>query len=99
MELIKEWKTLEEIATARWLVPSTILSHVFQIHVLYPEVSLKAFKPEAALLNRVKKAIETLKSDPEAFDEYGRVKLKPLFSALWWSIDYNTLKLALVFVD
>ncbi len=99
MEMIKEWKTLEEIVTARWLVPSTILSHVFQIHVLYPEVSLKAFKPDAALLNRVKKAIETLKSDPEAFDEYWRVKLKPLFSALWWSIDYNTLKLALVFVD
>ncbi|MBP6256652.1 hypothetical protein KA405_02790 [Patescibacteria group bacterium] len=58
------------------------MSHVFQIHVLYPEVSLKAFKPDATLLNRVKKTIESLKSDPEAFDEYGRVKLKPLFNAL-----------------
>lgn len=99
MELVKAWKTLEEIVAERGLVEATILNHIFQIHLLYPEVSLKAFKPSASVLGRVVKAIEILKSTPDAWHEGGNVKLKALFDALGGSVEYSQLKLALVFVS
>lgn len=98
MELIKAGKALAEIVAERGLVESTILNHIFQIHTLYPEVSLNAFKPSPTVLGRIQKALETLKSNPDAWHEGGNVKLKSLFDALGGSVEYSQLKLALVFV-
>lgn len=69
LELIKQGKTLEQIAQQRELATSTIMQHVFKIHALHPDVSLKQFKPQADLLKRIRKAVQDLRTNPDYCDE------------------------------
>lgn len=57
---VREGKNLAEISEARSLAPSTILDHIFKIHIFHPTVSLKQFKPNDAILAAVRKACKKL---------------------------------------
>jgi len=91
MELIEAWKSLDEIIYERGLTQSTILEHIFKIHVLYPDVSLEQFAPPAQEIRQVKAWVAY-------FPEGKPVKLKPLFEALWGKLSYEQIKLCLLFV-
>lgn len=99
LSLVKEWKTLEEIAQIRELAYTTILEHICKIHRIYPDVSLKSCKPDETLLSQVRKVVEKIWSLEWSRDAFGRLLLKPLFDALGGAVSYQDLKLCLLFVE
>ena len=65
---------------------------------MYPEVSLKAFKPDPKVITTVKKAVKKLTETGELYDETGRVKLKPIFDVLGGSLSYDEIRQGMMFV-
>jgi hypothetical protein len=100
LDLIKQWKTIAQIASIRDLAPSTIRSHIYQIHALYPDVSLKAFRPsDTTLLTTIRKACNQLDTAWNLRDEHDKIQLKPIYEALGGKISYDEIKKHLLFID
>ncbi len=98
LDLIKQGKNLKDIAQDRGLAISTIMQHVFKIHALYPDVSLKQFKPDAKTLSRIRKAIQDLGNNPDYADEQWKIRLKAIFDYLDGEVSYDEIKMGLLFV-
>lgn len=97
-ELVSQWKTLSEIIAIRGIAQATILDHLTKIKILYPHISLKKFKPASPELNLIKKAIKSVQKNPKNLNEFGHLKLKPLYDHLSWKISYEQIKLAMLFI-
>lgn len=96
---VRQGKNLEEIVEARGLAASTIRDHIFKIHHLHPEVSLKAFKPEdMSLVYRIQKICGELDVLGTLRDENDRIKLKPIFDAMNGDLEYNEIRRAMLFI-
>ena len=96
LALINQWKSLEEITKERGLTRSTILSHIFNIHLLYPNVVLTQFKPEKKLLDLVQSAIsKTVKKGN--IDEHGHANLKSVYEILNGTVSYEDIKRCMMF--
>ena len=96
LALINQGKSLEEITKERGLTRSTILSHIFNIHLLYPNVVLTQFKPEKKLLDLVTNAIKkTIQS--WHIDEHGHANLKNIYSLLNGTVSYEDIKRCMMF--
>ncbi len=97
LDLIEQWKTLEEIAKIRDLTSSTILSHLFKIYQLYPETDLTAFKPEQTVLNLIQSVIDQAKKKGNT-DEHGYVRLKTIYDGLNGKLGYGEIKRCMIFL-
>ncbi len=94
-QLIDKGYSLHEIAKERELTSGTIATHLIRIADLYPKTDLSKFKPDKKIIDKVKKARNTiLKANPEE----NRISLKPIFDALNGEVSYGDIKLALVFL-
>lgn len=94
-QLIDIGHDLEQIQKERDLTKGTLITHLLKIHELYPQTDLKRFKPEAAVMRKVKKARK------EVLTKQGkqeRVSLKPLFKELNGQLSYEDIKLALLYL-
>ena len=81
--------SLQQIATERELTVETILSHLETIKVSHPHIDMSPYKP----------AQKDLKKILEAFAEVGDTKLSPVHKKLKGVYDFNTLRLARLFLD
>ncbi len=99
--LLEESLSIAEIAEHRGLAQATIMRHIDKLKHQYPNLACEHLRPSDELINKVNEANTAIKAanDPNDFNEDGRVKLKPLFEYLNESIDYNTIRLALIFLD
>lgn len=97
MGLIAQGKGLEEIIQERGLARSTILSHIFNIHLLYPDIDLKKFKPEKELLDVVKSAIKKAEQQGDT-DENGRADLKSIYIITNGTVNYAEIKRCMMFL-
>ena len=97
LDLITQGKTLEEIVQERGLATSTILSHIFNIHLLYPDINLKKFKPEKELLDVVKSAIKKAENQGDT-DENGRADLKSVYAITKGTVSYVQIKRCMMFL-
>lgn len=97
MGLIAQGKGLEEIIQERGLARSTILSHIFNIHLLYPDIDLKKFKPEKELLDVVKSAIKKAEQQGDT-DENGRADLKSVYIITNGTVSYAEIKRCMMFL-
>lgn len=97
LALINQWKSLEEITKERGLTPSTILSHIFNIHILHSNISLTQFKPEQSLLDLVKSAITKAIKNGDT-DEHGHAKTKSVFEILNGKVSYEDIKRCMIFL-
>ncbi|PIE47561.1 MAG: helicase [Gammaproteobacteria bacterium] len=99
--LLEESLSIAEIAEHRGLAQATIMRHIDKLKHQYPNLACEHLRPSDELINKVNEANKAIKAanDPNDFNEDGRVKLKPLFEYLNESIDYNTIRLALIFLD
>lgn len=88
--LIEEGLTLAEIASKRDMTEDSIIRHLAVIRDLYPNASIKRFKPNKEVLSAVQKAYDAL--DPDDRAHLSRIK------ARCPNISYPDLKLALVFI-
>ncbi len=94
-QMIDNGHSLDDIVIERDLTIGTVSTHLIRIANLYPKTDLSRFKPETKIINRVKKARNTL------IKEIGpgeRISLKPIFDMLKGELSYDQIKMALVFI-
>lgn len=99
--LLEESLSIAEIAEHRGLAQATIMRHIDKLKHQYPDLACEHLRPSDEVISKVNEANTAVKAanDPNDFNEDGGVKLKPLFDYLNESIDYNTIRLALIFLD
>ncbi|UZO80219.1 DNA helicase RecQ [Aquimarina sp. ERC-38] len=89
LDLLNQGKTPEEISTERGLALSTIYGHLFKLSEAGHKLDLTAFI-DASSLKAIEKAREELKN-PD--------KLKVYFDYFEETMDYNTIRMALIVLD
>lgn len=98
LELIKQHKTLEEIVAIRELTSNTIISHLIKLHAMYPDISLKNYKPPHDVLSMVQKAVAELSKNPANLSDAGYVSSKAIFAHCGGQVDYPMIKLCGLFI-
>lgn len=98
-QMIDKGHTLGHIALERDLSEGTIVTHLLKISDQYPETDLNRFKPKKDVLEKVTVAYNSLLQKAEyKTKSKNTIALKPLFDLLNGKVDYEDIKLALVFV-
>jgi ATP-dependent DNA helicase PIF1 len=97
--MIRDKKTVAQMAKDRGLAENTIVSHLSQLKRLLPDMDMDYLKPKEEILSLVLKTADKIKKDnnSENFSQDGQIKLKPIFEALNKKISYDEIKLAMLF--
>jgi len=98
LDLVKEHKTLEEIATIRELTSTTIISHLLTIKQQHPDTSLSLYRPNASQIKLVKIALKSLSQNPANANAQGQISTKMIYEYCDRKIDYATIKLCLMYI-
>ncbi len=98
--LLEESLTIAEISQARQLSQSTIMRHIGELKSQDPSLACDHLRPEDEVMTAVGNAYVAIKvaNNPNDFNDDGSIKLRPIFDHLKQSIDYNTIRLALIFI-
>ncbi|MGM8937689.1 AAA family ATPase [Psychrobacter glaciei] len=98
--LLEESLTIAEISQARQLSQSTIMRHIGDLKAQDPSLACDHLRPEDEVMTAVGNAYVAIKvaNNPNDFNDDGSIKLRPIFDHLKQSIDYNTIRLALIFI-
>ncbi|MCD6252065.1 MAG: AAA family ATPase [Psychrobacter sp.] len=98
--LLEESLSIAEISQARQLSQSTIMRHIGELKSQDPSLACDHLRPEDEVMTAVGNAYVAIKvaNNPNDFNDDGSVKLRPIFDHLKQSIDYNTIRLALIFI-
>ena len=88
LALLKENKSLKEMAKLRGVTIGTIISHLEKLKDSGHDLDLKLYKPKSADLKIIKKAFKELKD----------TKLAPVFNKLGGEYSYDELRLARLFL-
>lgn len=98
--LLEESLTIAEISQARQLSQSTIMRHIGELKSQDPSLACDHLRPEDEIMTAVGNAYVAIKvaNNPNDFNDDGSIKLRPIFDHLKQSIDYNTIRLALIFI-
>ena len=98
--LLEESLSIAEISQARQLSQSTIMRHIGELKSQDPSLACDHLRPEGEVMTAVGNAYVAIKvaNNPNDFNDDGSVKLRPIFDHLKQRIDYNTIRLALIFI-
>ena len=98
--LLEESLTIAEISQARQLSQSTIMRHIGELKSQDPSLACDHLRPDDEVMTAVGNAYIAIKvaNNPNDFNDDGNIKLRPIFDHLKQSIDYNTIRLALIFI-
>lgn len=98
--LLEESLSIAEISQARQLSQSTIMRHIADLKSQDPSLACDHLRPEDEVMTAVGNAYVAIKvaNNPNDFNDDGSIKLRPIFDYLKQSIDYNTIRLALIFI-
>ncbi|MGP5312840.1 AAA family ATPase [Psychrobacter faecalis] len=98
--LLEESLSIAEISQARQLSQSTIMRHIAELKSQDPSLACDHLRPEDEVMTAVGNAYVAIKvaNNPNDFNDDGSVKLRPIFEHLKQAIDYNTIRLALIFI-
>ncbi|OLF34845.1 helicase [Psychrobacter sp. C 20.9] len=98
--LLEESLTIAEISEARQLSQSTIMRHIGELKSQDPSLACDHLRPNDEIMTAVGNAYVAIKvaNNPNDFNDDGSIKLRPIFDHLKQSIDYNTIRLALIFI-
>lgn len=101
LALIEAGKTIDEIAFERDLALGTILGHFFHLKKNNPDLDLDLYKPDQKSIQKVAKVVDGLKkqAEEELLDKNGEVKLSSIYQAMNGSMDYETIKLARLYIE
>lgn len=100
-DLIKKGKKLDQIAFERELSLGTVVGHVEKILKTNPNLDLSAFRPDERTLKKVQKVVDKIRNQPhqeEVFDKEGNIRIGYIYGALNGQIDYDSIRLARLFV-
>ncbi|WP_201560329.1 AAA family ATPase [Psychrobacter sp. NC44] len=98
--LLEESLSIAEISQARQLSQSTIMRHIADLKSQDPSLACDHLRPEDEVMTAVGNAYVAIKvaNNPNDFNDNGSIKLRPIFDHLKQSIDYNAIRLALIFI-
>ncbi|WP_058367744.1 AAA family ATPase [Psychrobacter sp. ENNN9_III] len=98
--LLEESLSIADIAQTRELAQSTIMRHISDLKRQDPSLACDHLRPEDDVMMAVGNAYVAIKvaNNPNDFNDNGSVKIKPIYESLKQSIDYNTIRLALIFI-
>ena len=98
--LLEESLLIAEISQARQLSQSTIMRHIAELKSQDPSLACDHLRPDDEVMTAVGNAYVAIKvaNNPNDFNDDGSVKLRPIFEHLKQAVDYNTIRLALIFI-
>ena len=98
--LLEESLSIAEIAQTRELAQSTVMRHIAELKSQDPSLACDHLRPQDDVMIAVGNAYIAIKvaNNPNDFNDDGSIKLRPIFEYLKQSIDYNTIRLALIFI-
>ncbi|PKH78897.1 AAA family ATPase [Psychrobacter sp. 4Bb] len=98
--LLEESLTIAEISEARQLSQSTIMRHIGELKSQDLSLACDHLRPDDEVMTAVGNAYVAIKvaNNPNDFNDDGSIKLRPIYDHLKQSIDYNTIRLALIFI-
>ena len=98
--LLEESLSIAEISQARQLSQSTIMRHIAELKSQDPSLACDHLRPNDEVMTAVGNAYVAIKvaNNPNDFNDDGSVKLRPIFEHLKQAVDYNTIRLALIFI-
>jgi len=98
--LLEESLTIAEISQARQLSQSTIMRHIADLKSQDPSLACDHLRPDDEVMTAVGNAYVAIKvaNNPNDFNDDGSIKLRPIYDHLKQSIDYNIIRLALIFI-
>lgn len=98
--LLEESLSIAEIADTRELAQSTIMRHISELKRQDPSLACDHLRPDDDIMTAVGTAYSAIKvaNNPNDFNDSGDVKIKPIYEQLKHSVDYNTIRLALIFI-
>ncbi|MDN6275868.1 AAA family ATPase [Psychrobacter sp.] len=98
--LLEESLSIADISQQRQLSQSTIMRHIGDLKSQDPSLACDHLRPDDEVMTAVGNAYVAIKvaNNPNDFSDDGRVKLRPMYEHLQERIDYNTIRLALVFI-
>jgi len=98
--LLEESLSIAEIAQTRGLAQSTIMRHISDLKREDQSLACDHLRPDDAVMTAVGNAYVAIKvaNNPNDFHDDGNIKLRPVFEHLKQTIDYNTIRLALIFI-
>lgn len=98
--LLEESLSIAEIAESRGLAQSTIMRHISDLKCQDPSLACDHLRPDDAVMTAVGNAYVAIKvaNNPNDFADDGNIKIKPIYEHLKQSLDYNTIRLALIFI-
>ena len=98
-KLLEQWKQIEEIMELRHLTRWTIISHIWKVHHIYPDVDLFHVQPDQDTIDRVQDVVNTLVQNEDNWTESGSLRLAAVYNWLGKEISYEELKLYMAFVE
>ncbi len=98
--LLEESLSIADIAQTRELAQSTIMRHISDLKRQDPSLACDHLRPDDEVMMAVGNAYVAIKvaNNPNDFNDDGSVKIKPIYESLKQRIDYNTIRLALIFI-
>ncbi len=98
--LLEESLSIMEIAQTRELAQSTIMRHISELKSQDPSLACDHLRPDDEIMTAVGNAYVAIKvaNNPNDFNDDGSIKLKPIYEQLKQVVDYNTIRLALIFI-
>ena len=76
------------------------MRHIGELKSQDPSLACDHLRPDDEVMTAVSNAYVANKvaNNPNDFNDDGSIKLRPIFDHLKQSIDYNTIRLALIFI-
>ncbi|MBO1529849.1 AAA family ATPase [Psychrobacter sp. F1192] len=98
--LLEESLSIADIAQTRELAQSTIMRHISELKSQDPSLACDHLRPDDDIMTAVGNAYVAIKvaNNPNDFNDNGSIKLRPIYEHLKQAFDYNTIRLALIFI-
>ena len=98
--LLEESLSIAEISQERQLSQATIMRHIGELKSQDSSLACDHLRPEDEVMTAVGNAYVTIKvaNNPNDFNDDGSIKLRPIYEHLKQAIDYNNIRLALIFI-
>ena len=99
--LIEKSKTILELAKYRGLGRGTIINHLTLLKKEDASLDLKKFKPKGKEFKAIEKVALKLKkqNNKDDFSDDGRLRLRPIFDALDGDVEFDDIRVALLFLN
>lgn len=102
-ELIEKEKNISELMKERGLTKATIMNHLEKLVETksLEKSALEYLKPGIDLIDTVQEVVDEINADKkeENFSEDGKMRLTPIFKMLDGEVEFEEIRLALIFID